>query len=161
MLSWSFSISFAYYVVHFFNVSGGSASLRYQLVRCYKFSKTSVLFRYQLWRVCDVLSWSVLFRYQLVHRDDVSNWSILFMYPWDVAQMSQIGPSHWHTNFHVLMMPQHGPRCPDLWDQNEMSLRRCMLSGSLVCHYFSLVCHLFHKFVTFRHFFSQVCCFFQ
>ena len=68
-----------------------------------------VSFRYQLKRLCNVLSWSVSLRYQMVHRYDVSNWSVLFTCQSDVAKTSQIGPSHWHTSWDVVMMFQHGP----------------------------------------------------
>ena len=92
---------FAYYAINFFDVSGGSVSLRYQLIRCYIISKTLVSFRYQLRRRHEVLNWSVSLKHQLVRSvsyvlrrltligfiyvkvrscKDISNRSVLFMY---------------------------------------------------------------------------------
>ena len=89
---------------------------RYQGVRHYGVPKTSVTFRYQLKGLCDMLSWSVSLRYQLVRRYDVSNWSDLFTYQWDVAKMSQIGPSHWRTSCNFMMTSQHSTRRLDLYE---------------------------------------------
>ena len=66
------------------------------------------------------------FRYQLVRRYDVSNRSVFSSYQWDVAKMSQIGPSHSQTYCDVVMTSQHGPRRPDL---TETSLKRRIPGG--------------------------------
>ena len=116
------SISFKCKAVRFCRISGGSISVRYQLVRCYDVSKMSVPFRYQLRHFCDVLSWSVSLRYQLIRRYDVSDWLVLFTYQWDVAKLSQIGPSHWRIGCDVVMTSKHGLRRPNVY---ETQMRRC------------------------------------
>ena len=73
-------------------------------------------FRYQLWHLCDVLSWSVSLRYQLVRHYDVSNWSCFSTYQWDVANASQIGPSHSRNCCNVVMTSQHSPRRRNLYE---------------------------------------------
>ena len=85
-------------------------------VRCFNVSKTWFSLRYQLWRLSNVLSWSVSLKYQLVCCYNASNRSILFTYQGVVAKTSQIGPSHWRNSCDVMMISQHGPRCPDLCD---------------------------------------------
>ena len=81
---------------------------RYQLVLWHNIWKTFVSFRYQLKCPCDMFIWSVSLRYQLVHCYDVSNWSVWFTYLWDVAKMSQKGPTYWCTSWDVLMISYHG-----------------------------------------------------
>ena len=138
--NWSLKwvISFGYYAVRiFFRVSGSSVFWRYQLVRCHNVSKTLVSLMYHLWRLWDVLSWSVSLRYQVVRRYDVSVWSycsVLFTYQWDVRKTSQIGPSHWFTNFDVMMTSQRGLRRSN---QYETYMRRryefACSTGPLAC----------------------------